>query len=426
MTITTQRAEIESVFSGFEASSSGLNAVTLTTFERARELDEARRKRLSDGEQPGVLDGIPLAVKDIIDIAGYLTSMGSRVRVGPDPRTTAPAVAALEQVGALPVAKANLTEFAYGILGDESAFGRCVNPLNSALCTGGSSSGSAVLVASGAVPLALGTDTAGSVRVPAACAGVLGFKPTRQLISAEGIFPLSPSFDSVGLFTRDLDLMRRAFEALAEGAPGPAAATRQATGQGTPEVDCTLLAGEGVPAEVRNAVTAAFGPADEAPEHEDFRELLRRSLELYDLIRRYEAYQIHLPYLAAQQESYQPGVLGKILSGRNVAAADYQQALREVEAVRIRAVGLYSGNRLLATPMLPRGTVPWSDLGPESAAEFMRYAAPFNVLGWPAISVPMPVADAHGVPVSVQIAGPPGADNEVLRAADVLLRGLQY
>ena len=124
--------------------------------------------------------------------------------------------------GALPVAKANLQEFSYGILGDASAYGRVINPRDPEVCGGGSSSGSAALVACGALQLTVGSDSAGSVRVPAACQGVLGFKPTFGVIPVEGVFPFAPSFDCIGFFASSIDLIEQAFIATAEEEPAAA------------------------------------------------------------------------------------------------------------------------------------------------------------------------------------------------------------
>src|SRR5699024_6295784 len=126
--------------------------------------------------------------------------------------TSALVVSRLEDAGAIPVAKTNCQEYSYGILGDESAFGRVINPIDPDLCTAGSSSGSAAMVAADAVPLALGTDPAGSVRVPAACQWVLGFKLSFGAVSVEGVFPLSLVFVPDGLFAGDLGLLSLAFD----------------------------------------------------------------------------------------------------------------------------------------------------------------------------------------------------------------------
>ena len=173
-------------------------------------------------DESPTLMGQPVAFKDIVDVACVATTCGTKVNVGRTPVKDAPVVQRLTAKGALPVAKANLQEFSYGILGDASAYGRVINPRDPEVCGGGSSSGSAALVACGALQLTVGSDSAGSVRVPAACQGVLGFKPTFGLIPVEGIFPFAPSFDCIGFFASSIDLIEQAFIATADEEPAAA------------------------------------------------------------------------------------------------------------------------------------------------------------------------------------------------------------
>jgi aspartyl-tRNA(Asn)/glutamyl-tRNA(Gln) amidotransferase subunit A len=170
---------------------------------------------LRRGIDAGPLHGIPVAVKDIIDIAGQATSAGSALNTGRIADTDAPCVQDLRAAGAIIIGKTVLHEFAYGATGDKSTHGASRNPHDPDRISGGSSGGSAVAVAAGLVPVALGTDTAGSVRVPAALCGIVGFKPQFDAIGTDGVHPLAPSLDHVGLFTRTAGDLRTAYEALA-------------------------------------------------------------------------------------------------------------------------------------------------------------------------------------------------------------------
>ncbi|HLS32682.1 MAG TPA: amidase, partial [Brevibacterium sp.] len=326
------------------------------------------------------------AVKDVIDVAGYPTSMGSAVDTGRGDHTTADVVAALEAAGGLTVAKTNCQEFSYGILGEESAFGTVVNPRGADLCTAGSSSGSAALVAAGAVPLAIGTDTAGSVRVPAACTGTLGFKPTFGLVPVEGVFPLAPSCDTVGFFALDVGLIRRAFLAAradggypVAGGQGPAGAPRP-LGRSTDGAAATgrvLRVGE----------DSAAGRLLDS--------VIEETLRLYEPLRKYEAYQIHRELLETQGDRYQPVVRQRALAGAGVSRAEYEDARAGQEAVRASALRLFDDADLICTAAID-GTVPtWAQVGPRYRDAFTRYSTPFNVLGWPAITVPV-AGDAVG------------------------------
>lgn len=433
---------LEQTLAAVEGIGRELNAVTSVMGDRARTLERKSAERSSAGEPARSLEGVPFAIKDVIDVAVFPTTMGSKVSSGPDPSTSAPVVSLFERAGALPVAKTNCQEYSYGILGDESAFGRVVNPVDPALCTAGSSSGSAALVAAGVVPLALGTDTAGSVRVPAVCQGVIGFKPTFGVVSTDGVFPLSPSFDTVGLFARDLPLLTTAFAAIAgdnrvtdRDADG---GSRSAAGGGSAQtgqpvtVDRSLLesAGESAEGARRWADRALADVRTISARSEELSESIARLFETYDIVRRYEAYVLHQQFADEQGELYQPGVWAKIMSGQTVTAAEYQEQIVALEELRASAASIFDDVDFLITPAIEGEVIRWDEIGPDSAARFMRYAMPFNVLGWPAVTLPIEGwaqgAGANGTesarpepepPESVQIVGRPHDDAGLLAFA---------
>lgn len=409
-----------------------LNAITVTTADRARALAARSGETRASGGQSRPLEGIALAVKDVIDIEGYPTSMGSAVDTHRGDVTTAPVVAALEEAGALTVAKTNCQEFSYGILGDESVFGKVVNPRGVELCTAGSSSGSAALVAAGAVPLAVGTDTAGSVRIPAACTGTIGFKPTFGLVPVEGIFPLAPSCDTVGFFALDVGLVRSAFLAarIERGYLVDAGQVQVPPGRTEPRKQAG--AGSGVPA--HRALRA--GEDSAAGRHLD--SVIDEALRLYEVLRKYEAYAIHREFLATQGDRYQPVVRERALAGAGVTPAEYEDALKDQEALRRSALRLFDDVDFIVTPAMD-GPVPrWSELGPEHRAAFTHFSTPFNVLGWPAITLPIAgeavgasgrlnsAGRADGVqpdalPESVQLVAAPHEDLDLLAYAEQFL-----
>lgn len=171
--------------------------------------------------RPGPLAGVPLAVKDLIDHAGHTTTAGSAF-YRHHAQSSAPAISRLERAGAVVVGRTNLHEFAFGFSSENPWFGPVLNPWDRTLAAGGSSGGSAAAVASGIVPVAIGTDTGGSVRVPAALCAVTGLKVTHGLIPLEGVFPLVPSFDTVGALADSLDHLETATAAMAgEAWPPP-------------------------------------------------------------------------------------------------------------------------------------------------------------------------------------------------------------
>src|SRR5215216_7653808 len=170
---------------------------------------------LARPEQPA--EGIPLAVKDLFDTAGLRTTYGSIVYADHVPEKSAEAVSKLEAAGYANVGKTNLHEFAYGITSANPHFGTVPNPAAPGRMAGGSSGGSAAALAAGLAEAALGTDSGGSIRIPAACCGVVGFKPTYDLVSLDGVFPLAPSFDHVGPMARTVGGCTEMLEVLSDG-----------------------------------------------------------------------------------------------------------------------------------------------------------------------------------------------------------------
>ncbi|WP_420095746.1 amidase [Brevibacterium sediminis] len=396
-----------------ERAGTQFNAVTAMTVDRANALTAESIGRRDSGQPPRRLEGIPFAIKDVIDLVGYPTTMGSNVRSDAPAANSAPVVDRLEAAGAIPVAKTNCQEYSYGILGDETAFGRVVNPVDAALCTAGSSSGSAALVATGVVPLALGTDTAGSVRVPAACQGVLGFKPTFGVVPVDGVFPLSQSFDTVGLFASDLGLLTTAFDVIAGAGSG------DDRGDSAHTIDVSLFGGDdGRARDLLKSVpelttTSANGSALD--------ELLDDLAPIYDYIRLYEAFEVHRDLFAEHAADYQPGVAKKVEAGRGLEQAEYRTQLDALAELRERSLAVFGGTDFLLTPAIDGPVVRWDEIDSGTAAKFMRYSMPFNVLGWPALTIPLPRAGGGEGPQAVQLVGRPGGDRDLLAFASQLV-----
>ena len=405
-----------------ERAGSQFNAVTAMTVDRAKALTAEANDRRESGQPPRRLEGIPFAVKDVIDLVGYPTTMGSAVRSDAPVTASAPVVDRLEAAGAIPVAKTNCQEYSYGILGDESAFGRVINPVDPTLCTAGSSSGSAALVAAGAVPLALGTDTAGSVRVPAACQGVFGFKPTFGVVPVDGVFPLSPAFDTVGLFASDLGVLTTAFDVIVGGDSDEAPDQGEAfdlTGSGERTVDVSLLPGDENRA--RDLLMSVPDLMVTSANGQVMGELLDDLAPIYDFIRLYEAFEVHKDLFAKHSADYQPGVAKKIESGRNLGEAEYRRQVEALAELRERSLAVFGAADFLLTPAIDGPVVRWDEIDSGTAAKFMRYSMPFNVLGWPALTIPLPGAGADEGPQAVQLVGRPGGDRDLLAFASQLV-----
>jgi aspartyl-tRNA(Asn)/glutamyl-tRNA(Gln) amidotransferase subunit A len=331
----------------------------------------------------GRLAGVPLLVKDLIDTAGIRTTYASSVYADHVPARTAPAVAALEAEGAIVVAKANADEFAWGTCGQNTFYGDPINPTAPDRIAGGSSSGNAVALAAGMVPLALGTDTGGSVRIPAAACGVVGLKPAIGAIPTDGVFPLVPSYDTVGPMARTVADCALA-HAILTGTSVPQPRLRGLrVGVLTAVPD--LAPPEGEPARDERALHHAERLRDLGA---DVREVAFPVPEADTWAVFYaEAAAAHAATFPSRREEYGPLIRAKLDAAIAVTAAEAEASRRALESWRARAmrepeVDLVVCPTLGVEELPPAGV---DELGVRLAVS--AYTRPFNLLGWPAIAM---------------------------------------
>jgi aspartyl-tRNA(Asn)/glutamyl-tRNA(Gln) amidotransferase subunit A len=354
-------------------------------------------------------DGIPLAVKDLLDTADLTTTYGSPLFADHVPSRSADAVVRLEAAGYANVGKTNLHEFAYGTTSENEHFGTVPNPLAPGRIAGGSSGGSAAALAAGLADAALGTDSGGSIRIPSACCGTVGFKPTFDLVSTAGCFPLAPSFDHVGPMARDVAGCARQLEALAHGF---AAARVEALEEVSVAVAWVDEAEPLVAARVR-AAAAQFPRAHE----------LDWPRAKIDALFMREVADVHRELYAENAELYGEEVATKIERCLAVSDAEATLASRARDEYREQCTALLEGFDLLVTPTLSCVAPPTGlgDLALRST--LVRNTLPFNALGWPALALPCGPAE-DGLPASLQLVGRPGADALVLAAGERLATAL--
>ena len=357
-------------------------------------------------------EGIRLAVKDLFDTAGLTTTYGSIVYAEHMPKASAEAVSRLEAAGYANVGKTNLHEFAYGITSVNPHYGTVPNPAFPGRMAGGSSGGSAAALAGGFADAALGTDSGGSIRIPAACCGIVGFKPSYGLVSLDGCFPLAPSFDHVGPMARSVRECVGMLRALAEG-------FQPLELESLEEVEVGVAWLDGADPLVHARVREA---ADRFPRRRDVDFPFPTDISVVFMR---EVADIHRDLFAEFQDSYGDNVRTKIERCLQVTDADYERGLRARAEYAERAQAAFDGVDLLLTPALEfvAPPLPVDDL--EIRERTIRLTIPFNALGWPALALPCGPAE-DGLPASLQIVGPPGSESLVLAAGQLIETALGF
>lgn len=408
---TTPAELVEEMLYRIERCDGRLNAYV--RLDRPCVLDQAHFKSQTHGH--GSLHAIPLAIKDLLDIQGEITSAASNLFANNVATRDAEVIRRLRECGAVFLGKTNLHEFAYGGSGIISNRGPARNPWNTAHITGGSSSGSAAAVAAGLCVAAVGTDTAGSIRLPASFCGIVGFKPTYGRISSDGVVPLAISYDHVGPMTRSVDDARILFQAMS-GEEAPSSIRSRKLRVGIPE----RYFYRDLEAEVGKAMSSVFAELETAghtlievdPPVEEDRTLVS-----------FESYAYHAKWVERSPELYQPETLRRILTGAKISQETAAQARAKLEIERATASDLFTTVDVLLTPTSPVLPARIDELlaNPDALRQrelvMLRNTRPFNVLGVPAISIPWDLS-ADGLPVGIQMAAAPGKDFELLAIAE--------
>ena len=406
-----------------------LNAFITVTADSA--LDQARvaEREIHRGDYRSPLHGIPIGLKDIIDTAGVRTTAASALFKDRIPTEDAEVVRRLRAAGAIILGKQNLHEFAYGGSAIISFFGEVHNPWEATRLTGGSSGGSAAGVAAALGFAAVGTDTAGSIRLPAAYCGVVGLKPTYGRVSARGVIPLSWSYDHVGPIANSVHDAASMLQVLAGYDPADPASID------APVPDFVAAIAQ-LPPKLRVGIPRAFFFDDLHPEVaaaiekaiEVFRELhaeireVKLEVSTDRTLASAEAYAYHEPFVARSPELYQPATLARIQSGAKISASDALRASRDLQASRHAIRNIFDEVDVLLTPTVPIPPPVIADLQkhPDNLRPqeliMLRNTRPFNVWGIPTISVPCGFTK-DGLPIGLQLAAAPWREDVVLQAA---------
>jgi len=406
-----------------------LRAFITVMTESALAEARAAEAEIGRGEWRGPLHGIPVALKDLIDTAGVRTTGASALYKDCFPNQDAEVVRRLRSSGAVLIGKTNLHELAYGGSSLISYFGEMRNPKNEAHIAGGSSGGSAAAVVAGLAYAAIGTDTAGSIREPAALCGCVGLKPTYGRVSSRGVIPLSSSLDHVGPLTTSVTDAAVVLQAIAGYDPGDVTTSNVPVADyaGAVREDAKRLrAGvirpyffDDLDAEVASAIEEALVVIRTLVA--DLREI---SLEVPTdrTLQAAESFAYHAEDVARHPELFQPETLRRIRTGEKVTAADYIRCRRELEFARRNIHAAFADVDLLITPTTPivAPEIAALNASPEALRpaelKLLRNTRPFNVWGLPAISVPCGFTK-NGLPIGLQIAGPHWREELIVRLA---------
>jgi aspartyl-tRNA(Asn)/glutamyl-tRNA(Gln) amidotransferase subunit A len=405
-----------------------LGAFTTLSAERARDEAIACERAYLHGDADGALAGVPFAVKDVFDSAQVRTTYGSSMFATHTPAADATALRRVREAGAILVGKTQTHEFAWGVTSVNKRMGTSRNPWRPERVSGGSSGGSAVALAARLVPLAIGSDTGGSIRIPSAFCGTVGFKPTYGRVNTEGVFPLAPSLDHAGAMARTPADARLLFEAM-DDHDRPVAPDR--TLGGLRIGICPDLHPVPPAPDVRSAFEAAVRTVGDLGAK--LVELALPGAETifpaFGVIQRAEVLRTHrrAGLYPDRRAEYGDDVRGRLESGESVTLEDYIAATATREHMRTKVAELFERVDLLLTPVSAGSPPP---IGEELVfhggreIEFrelaMTYTVPQNLMGLPACTVRAGFDDL-GIPIGVQLTGRPLGDLDVLSAAEAVV-----
>ena len=398
----------EAALTRIDALNPTLNAFITITADAARQEARQAQAELAAGRDRGLLHGIPIALKDLVDTAGVRTTCGSRILADNVPTTDARIVHYLREAGAVFLGKTNLLEFAYGIVHPD--FGATWNPYDPTRTAGGSSGGSAAAVAAGLCYAAVGTDTGGSIRVPASYCGVAGLKPTYNRVSAEGVFPLSWSMDHVGPMARTASDAALLFDALLNRRSAPRLPIDlKGLRLGIISVHREGHELEAAVLDAFDAACAAFARAGAKLSQVTLPDLAIADHVLLSVIAP-EASAIHAEWVTTRPDEYAPLTRQQIEIGFAIPAIVHVRAQQYRRHLGRALAAAFEQVDAILSP-----TVPWvapkedpAVVGDEGTAEGRRTGL-YNLTGLPALSINCGFGPT-GLPIGLQIATPPGSD----------------
>jgi 1-carboxybiuret hydrolase len=432
---TSARAVIDAVLAAIRTRGEALNAFTAVTEERARAKAAAIDTRRAQGGALGPLAGVPFAVKNLFDVEGLATLAGSKINRAHAPATRdATLIERLEAAGAILVGALNMGEYAYDFTGENVHDGPSRNPHDTLRMTGGSSGGSGGAVAGQLVPVSLGSDTNGSIRVPASLCGIFGLKPTYGRLSRARTFPFVASLDHLGPFARTVGDLALAYDAMQGHDPDDPVCVERPAEPTLPRVD------DGIDG-LKIAIAGGYFRKGAAPEALTALERVatalaaKREIEIPEAARaRAAAYVItategaalHLDRLRTRAHDFDPAVRDRLIAGAMVPATLVNKAQKFRRWYRTRVLELFSEIDVILAPATPctapligQQTFVLDGVQLPVRANLGIYTQPISFIGLPVVAVPVPLKP---LPIAVQIIAAPWREDVALKVARALER----
>ena len=406
-----------------------INAFITVMHDSALAQARQAENEIRAGNWRGPLHGVPIGLKDLIDTAGVKTTCASALFADRVPTEDAEIVRRLKSAGAVLIGKQNLQEFAWGGTSALSHFGAVHNPWDNERIAGGSSGGSAAAVASGMCFGALGTDTGGSVREPAAFCGIVGLKPTYGRVSTRGVFPLSPSLDHVGPLCRNVIDTGLLLQAIAGYDRLDTTSVDWPIESYTDALEAKTKPRIGI---VRRPFFDDLDPEIEIAMHEALKQMHDLSSDILEIdlpstpfaVQAPEVYAVHSKYFSTSPELYGPWMQERLRQAAAIDTGTYIQARQELDRVRRLVPDVFAKVDFLVTPTTPVPPITIKEameMSPAPAGElWLRNTRPFNAYGLPTISIPCGFTRA-GLPIGLQISGPHFGEASLLSFAHAFL-----
>ncbi|WP_041596117.1 AtzE family amidohydrolase [Halothece sp. PCC 7418] len=427
---------ITAMLARIEAENPSRNCFTTITNEAAQKQARTIDRHIEQGSPLGILTGVPFAVKNLFDIAGIPTLAGSKINADQPPaQQDAGAIARLKQAGAVLVGALNMDEYAYGFVTENSHYGATPNPHDASRIAGGSSGASAAVVAAGLVPIALGSDTNGSVRVPAALCGVYGLKPTYGRLSRAGTVLLSDSLDHIGIFARSVRDLATVMDLLQGEDLDDPVSTKHPPEPCLPQLNLGIR-------DVRVAVADGYFATGAQPEALAVVEELARILGTTQrvtlpeserakaaayIITATEGASQHLHALRSRPQDFDPATRDRFLAGALIPSQWYDQAQRFRSWYRDRLREVFQQFDIILAPSTPccapylgQKTIEISGETLQVRPHLGRFTQPISFVGLPVLSIP--IYPSGSLPLGVQLITSPYNEALLLRLASILER----